>query len=125
MRRELLLPKLGLTMTEGTLVEWMVQPGAAFKAGQSIFVVESEKAANEIGADADGVLLDMLAEVGTTLPCGSVIGYWDDGVAGEAAAAPVVACCAQLRSGAPLVPRVRAGCGGRRHHRRLSRHPHG
>ena len=33
MRRELLLPKLGLTMTEGTLVEWMVQPGAAFKAG--------------------------------------------------------------------------------------------
>ena len=105
MRRELLLPKLGLTMTEGTLVEWMVQPGAAFKAGQSIFVVESEKAANEIGADADGVLLDMLAEVGTTLPCGSVIGYWDDGVAGEAAAAPVVAASvAAVPQAAQAVP---------------------
>ena len=105
MRRELLLPKLGLTMTEGTLVEWMVQPGAAFKAGQSIFVVESEKAANEIGADADGVLLDMLAEVGTTLPCGAVIGYWDDGVAGEAAAAPVVAASvAAVPQAAQAVP---------------------
>jgi pyruvate dehydrogenase E2 component (dihydrolipoamide acetyltransferase) len=88
MRRELLVPKLGLTMTEGTLVEWMVQPGDAFQAGQGIFVVESEKAANEIGADADGVLLEVVAEVGATLACGSVIGYWDDGAAGEGVVAP-------------------------------------
>ncbi|QIL80393.1 2-oxo acid dehydrogenase subunit E2 [Diaphorobacter sp. HDW4A] len=96
MRRELLVPKLGLTMTEGTLVEWMVKPGEAFKAGQSIFVVESEKAANEIGAEADGVMLESVAEVGATLPCGAVIGYWDDGVAGEGVAAPVAV--------APAVP---------------------
>ena len=57
MRRELLVPKLGLTMTEGVLVEWMVRPGEAFKAEQGLFVIESEKAANEIGAEADGVLL--------------------------------------------------------------------
>lgn len=100
MRRELLVPKLGLTMTEGTLVEWMVQPGVAFKAGQSIFVVESEKAANEIGAEADGVLLETVAEVGATLPCGAVIGYWDDGVAGDGVAAPVAATSAP----APVAP---------------------
>ena len=87
MRRELLVPKLGLTMTEGVLVEWMVRPGQAFKAGQSIFVIESEKAANEIDAEADGQLLEITAEVGATLPCGTVIGYWEDGVAGEAMAA--------------------------------------
>ncbi len=95
MRRELLVPKLGLTMTEGTLVEWMVQPGDAFKAGQGIFVVESEKAANEIDADADGVLLEMVAEVGATLACGAVIGYWDDGQAGEGVAAPAAKPVAQ------------------------------
>ncbi|MCT9812833.1 2-oxo acid dehydrogenase subunit E2 [Acidovorax sp. Be4] len=95
MRRELLVPKLGLTMTEGTLVEWMVQPGDAFQAGQGIFVVESEKAANEIGADADGVLLEVVAEVGTTLACGSVIGYWDDGAAGEGVVAPAATPAAQ------------------------------
>ena len=83
MRRELLIPKLGLTMTEGVLVEWMVQPGQAFKVEQGLFVVESEKAANEVGAEADGTLLEITAQVGETLPCGTVIGYWDDGQAGE------------------------------------------
>ncbi|WP_344869837.1 biotin/lipoyl-containing protein, partial [Comamonas faecalis] len=90
MRRELLVPKLGLTMSEGVLVEWMVQPGEAFKAGQGLFVIESEKAANEIGAEADGVLLEAIAQAGQTLPCGTVIGYWDDGQAGEAAPAAAV-----------------------------------
>lgn len=86
MRRELVVPKLGLTMTEGVLVEWMVRPGEAFKAGQGLFVVESEKAANEIGAEDDGVLGETIAEVGATLPCGTVIGYWEDGQAGGGAA---------------------------------------
>ncbi|ODT43539.1 MAG: hypothetical protein ABS70_07780, partial [Nitrospira sp. SCN 59-13] len=57
----------------------------AFGADQSLFVIESEKAANEVGAEADGVLLEITAQAGETLPCGTVIGYWDDGRAGEAA----------------------------------------
>jgi pyruvate dehydrogenase E2 component (dihydrolipoamide acetyltransferase) len=79
MRRELLVPKLGLTMAEGMLVEWMVAPGEAFNAEQAIFVVESEKSAVEIAAEADGRLLEVCVEVGQTLPVGGVIGYWDDG----------------------------------------------
>lgn len=91
MRRELLVPKLGLTMAEGTLVEWMVKPGDAFRADQSIFVIESEKAATEIPAEADGTLLEITAELGATLAVGTVIGYWDDGAAGVGAAAPAPA----------------------------------
>lgn len=106
MRRELLVPKLGLTMTEGVLVEWMVQPGEAFKVDQGLFVIESEKAANEIGAEADGTLLEITAQAGETLPCGTVIGYWDDGQAGEgvavsAAATTVAAPSAQATAAAP------------------------
>ncbi|MNK99323.1 Dihydrolipoyllysine-residue acetyltransferase component of pyruvate dehydrogenase complex [compost metagenome] len=89
MRREILVPKLGLTMSEGVLVEWMVAPGASFKANDGLFVIESEKAANEIGAEADGVLVEVAAQAGETLPCGAVIGYWDDGSPeGPAAVAP-------------------------------------
>ncbi|ADV00142.1 dihydrolipoamide acetyltransferase family protein [Alicycliphilus denitrificans] len=94
MRRELLVPKLGLTMSEGALVEWLVRPGEAFGADQSLFVIESEKAANEVGAEADGVLLEITAQAGETLPCGTVIGYWDDGRAGEAAEAASVVVAA-------------------------------
>lgn len=104
MRRELLVPKLGLTMTEGVLVEWMVQPGQAFRADQGLFVIESEKAANEVGAEADGTLLEMHAQTGETLACGAVIGYWDDGQAGEAVPARPAA-----QEAAPQAPPAAAG----------------
>lgn len=110
MRRELLVPKLGLTMSEGVLVEWMVQPGESFRVDQGLFVIESEKAANEIGAEADGVLLEIKAQTGETLPCGTVIGYWDDGQPGEgvpvtsALAAPAPTAAPSEAIAAPPTP---------------------
>lgn len=91
MRRELLMPKLGLTMTEGALVEWMLAPGAAFKTGDGIFVVETDKVASEVPADHDGVLLEVLVPVGEMVQVGTVIGYVDDGVAGSTSSQPAVA----------------------------------
>lgn len=83
MRRELLMPKLGLTMAEGVMTEWLLAPGTAFKAGDSIFIIESEKAAVEVPADADGVLLEITAQPGETVPVGTPIGWWDDTRAGD------------------------------------------
>lgn len=91
MRRELLMPKLGLTMTEGALVEWMLAPGAAFKTGDGIFVVETDKVASEVPADHDGVLLEVLVPVGEMVQVGTVIGYVDDGVAGSTSSQPAAA----------------------------------
>lgn len=112
MRRELLVPKLGLTMSEGVLVEWLVRPGESFKPDQGLFVIESEKAANEIGAEADGVLLEITAQAGETLPCGTVIGYWDDGQAGEGVPAPGAAAAVAAPAAAhsrrvPVTPLAR------------------
>lgn len=97
MKRKLLMPKLGLTMTEGVIAEWSVKPGASFKAGDTLFVVETDKVANEIPAEADGVLAEAVAEVGQTLAVGDVIGWWDDGAAG-AAMAPAPAAAVQPAS---------------------------
>jgi pyruvate dehydrogenase E2 component (dihydrolipoamide acetyltransferase) len=47
---ELVMPKLGLTMTEGTLVKWKVARGEQVRAGDILFVVETEKVTNEIEA---------------------------------------------------------------------------
>ena len=104
MRRELLVPKLGLTMAEGTLVEWMVKPGDAFRADQSIFVIESEKAATEIPAEADGTLLEITAELGATLAVGTVIGFWDDGAAGAGATAGAPSPPTSAAPPAPAAP---------------------
>ena len=86
MKRKLLMPKLGLTMTEGVIAEWSVKPGASFKAGDTLFVVETDKVANEIPADADGMLAEAVAGVGQTLAVGEIVGWWDDGTSGTESA---------------------------------------
>lgn len=90
MRQALTLPKLGLTMTEGIVSEWLVQPGATFAAGDLLYVVENDKVANEIEAEADGTLLETIVSAGDTVPVGEVIGYWDDGQGESAAPAQAV-----------------------------------
>lgn len=86
MRHAWLMPKLGLTMTEGVLAEWTVAPGARFKAGDCVFVVENDKAASEIAAEHDGVMGAPLVAVGQAVAVGDVIGHWDDGFGDSAAA---------------------------------------
>lgn len=83
--RAIRLPKLGLTMTEGTLVEWLVRPGQAVRAGDLLYICETEKIANEIAADEDGTIGELLVPAGDTVPVGAVLATW----AGEAAGAAV------------------------------------
>jgi pyruvate dehydrogenase E2 component (dihydrolipoyllysine-residue acetyltransferase) len=82
---QLVMPKLGLTMTEGLLSEWRVQEGDAFAVGDVLYVVETEKVANEIEAEAAGVVGQLLIEAGETVPVGTPIAT----LAGEQAASPV------------------------------------
>lgn len=84
MRRELRMPKLGLTMTEGALSEWAVEVGGSFKAGDALFVIETDKVATEVPADADGILTEILTPAGETVAVGEMVGYWDDGAAAGA-----------------------------------------
>lgn len=71
---DLLMPKLGLTMTEGVLLEWKVAPGGSFSRGDILFVVETDKAATDIEAEADGSLAERLVAEGETVPVGQPVG---------------------------------------------------
>ena len=82
------MPKLGLTMTEGGLSQWLVQPGKPFKKGDPLFVVETEKVANEIEADHDGVLEEILVPQGETVAVGTVLARWSYAAAPPTAAPP-------------------------------------
>lgn len=84
---ELVMPKFGLTMTEGLLTEWHVVPGAAFCAGDMLFTVETEKVANEIEAEVDGMLAEILVQAGETVPVGTPVAR----LAGAGAIAPPAA----------------------------------
>src|SRR5450830_629515 len=101
-RRDWLMPKLGLTMTEGALAEWTLAPGARFKAGDCVFVVENDKAATEVEAESDGVMGTPLVAVGETVPVGAVVGHWDDDA--PPVAAPAVADAAATTARRPVTP---------------------
>jgi pyruvate dehydrogenase E2 component (dihydrolipoamide acetyltransferase) len=68
------IPKLGLTMKEGTVAAWHVQPGGAVKEGEPIIDVETEKTTAVFEAPASGVLRRQVARQGDTLPVGALIG---------------------------------------------------
>ncbi|MBI1198683.1 MAG: 2-oxo acid dehydrogenase subunit E2 [Phenylobacterium sp.] len=86
---DLLMPKLGLTMTEGVVSQWSCQPGGRFAPGDILLVVETEKIANDVEATASGVLREILVPEGETVPVGAPIARWEPDGAVKAAAAPV------------------------------------
>lgn len=64
----------GEYMETATLVAWTVSPGMAVKAGDVVAVVETAKAATEIVAPADGILLEILAPLHAEVELGAVLG---------------------------------------------------
>jgi pyruvate/2-oxoglutarate dehydrogenase complex dihydrolipoamide acyltransferase (E2) component len=67
------IPKLGVSMAEGTLVEWLVADGEAVEAGQPIYRLETDKVENDIEAPVAGVLRH-IGEEGEIYEVGANIG---------------------------------------------------
>ena len=64
MSKEIIMPKIGLDMTEGTIVEWKKKVGDRMERGEVIAEIETDKAVTEIEAAVDGVLAEIVAEEG-------------------------------------------------------------
>lgn len=70
----IVMPKWGLTMTEGTLSAWHVEEGQTISPGQEIMDVETDKIANAVEAADGGLLRRRVAEVGQVYPVKSLLG---------------------------------------------------
>src|SRR4051794_21420800 len=62
------MPKWGLTMTAGTVTDWLRDEGSEISEGDPLLTVETEKAVNDIDAPASGVLLKIVAGQGSEVP---------------------------------------------------------
>jgi len=114
MATEVLMPKMGLTMTEGTIEEWKKKEGDAVKVGDILFSVATDKLTNDVEADTDGTLLKIVYGEGQTAACKTVIAYIGapgEKLDAEKPAASAAAPAAAPASTAPAAPATPAAAG--------------
>ncbi|QVL53638.1 MAG: 2-oxo acid dehydrogenase subunit E2 [Cyanobium sp. M30B3] len=107
---EIFMPALSSTMTEGKIVEWLKQPGDRVERGESVLVVESDKADMDVEAFQEGFLAAVLMPAGGTAPVGETIGLIVETEAeiAEAAAKAPAAPAAATATPAPATPAAAA-----------------
>ena len=110
---EIVMPKLGLTMTEGLIVEWRKKEGDPVKKGDILFVLETEKVTYEVEAPEDGALGKILVKEQETVPVGAVVATLlkPGESAVEVTAAPASAPRAEAASPAPAAAAAAAPVG--------------
>ncbi|MCP9902777.1 2-oxo acid dehydrogenase subunit E2 [Cyanobium sp. BA5m-21] len=101
---EIFMPALSSTMTEGKIVEWLKHPGDKVERGESVLVVESDKADMDVESFNEGYLAAVLMPAGGTAPVGETIGLiveTEAEIAEVAAKAPAASAPAAAPAPAP------------------------
>ncbi|HEX7417218.1 MAG TPA: lipoyl domain-containing protein [Steroidobacteraceae bacterium] len=73
MRINLKLARVGMNMQEATIAKWHKQPGEAFKTGDVLYEIETEKVTQEVTATSDGTLLQILVPEGENAAVGAAV----------------------------------------------------
>lgn len=113
------MPRLGMTMEEGTVVLWPIAIGGAVAKGQIVLVIETEKAESEIESHCSGTLRHVYVEPGEVAPCGALLAAVTDSAdeafdaqafaAAHAAAQPAGAGAKDASDASPAARTPRAG----------------
>jgi pyruvate dehydrogenase E2 component (dihydrolipoamide acetyltransferase) len=102
MAAEVIMPKAGMAMDEGTVVQWYKQVGDSIEQGEAVLEILTDKVNMDVEAEASGVLLVQLAKAGDVLPVFTVIGYI--GAEGEAVPEATASAAAPAASAEPATP---------------------
>ncbi|MBP8154571.1 MAG: E3 binding domain-containing protein, partial [Nitrospira sp.] len=77
MATDIVMPQLGESIAEGTVVKWLIPQGGAVEKDQPLLEVETEKVALDIPSPATGFLTEILVPEGTTVPVGTTLAKLD------------------------------------------------
>ncbi len=87
---DLVMPKLGESIMEATVLKWFKQPGDVVKMDETILEIATDKVDSEVPSTAAGVIEEILFKVNDVVPIGTVIAKIRTGVADTVSASPVV-----------------------------------
>ncbi len=89
MKFEMVMPKMGESIMDGTILKWLKQPGDAVEKDEIILEISTDKVDSEIPAPVSGTISKLLAAEGDTVDVGSVIALFEtEGPAEDSPAAP-------------------------------------
>jgi len=74
---DIIMPQLGESIAEGTIVKWLIPPGGRVEKDHALLEVETDKVALEIPSPAAGFLTEVLIQEGQTVPVGTVLARLD------------------------------------------------
>ena len=75
---EIIMPKMGESITEGTIIDWKKKVGDKVEKDETILEISTDKVDSEVPSPASGTLIDIVANKNDTVDVGSVIGYIGD-----------------------------------------------
>ncbi|MDR2663590.1 MAG: 2-oxo acid dehydrogenase subunit E2 [Treponema sp.] len=75
MANSIIMPKTGMAMEEGIIIEWRVKEGDTVAKGDVVALIETDKSTMELESDYDGVILAVLGKAGETVPVTKVIAW--------------------------------------------------
>src|SRR5436853_7653869 len=107
MATDVVMPQMGESIAEGTIVRWIKKVGDTIDRDEPLFEISTDKVDAEIPSPAAGVLSEIRVKEGETVPVNSVVAVI--GAAGQQAAAPATvtaATAAQAPVQEPVVPRA-------------------
>ena len=101
---DVVLPQLGETVTEGTIIRWMKRVGDEVRRDEPLFEISTDKVDSEVPSPAAGVLTEVVVPEGATVEVGTLLAVISDSAAAPAAAAPEPAPAAVPAPPAPAAP---------------------
>lgn len=103
---DLVMPALGQSVAEGTVVQWLKKPGDAVARDEAVAVISTDKAEAEVPAPAAGVLAEILVPAGKTVEVGTLLGRMRAGAAAagsaSAAGSPTAPAAPAPKASAPV-----------------------
>ena len=80
MTTDVIMPKLGESITEGTILEWKKNIGDSIQRDETILEISTDKVDSEVPSPASGVLLEILYNTNETVPVGEIIAKIGDSI---------------------------------------------
>src|ERR1044072_4262504 len=99
---ELVMPKMGESIMEATVLKWHKKPGDSVKMDETVLEIATDKVDSEVPSTAAGTITEILFKENDVVPVGTVIARIDTVGAGSTASAPQVSAPAAAASAAPV-----------------------